>query len=155
MDTVNSSMQGIFQGLDISASGMEAEMMRARVVSANLANMNVVGGRGQDPYRRKGIVFEEVLADAASTGELGGGRKLARGVQVGRVYEDYDTPFQPRRDPGHPNADENGFVLGSNVDMFREMVDMMSIERSFQANLAAMQAYRGMLRNSITHIGRS
>lgn len=155
MDQVNNSMQGMFQGLDISASGMEAEMVRARLVSANLANMNVVGGRGQEPYRRKGIVFEEVLADAERAGDLNGGRKMARGVGVSRVFEDFTTPLQPRLDPGHPNADENGFVLGSNVDMFREMVDMMSIERSFQANLAAMQAYRGMLRNSITHIGRS
>ena len=148
-------MQGLFQGLDISASGMQAEMVRARLVSANLANMHVVGGKGQDPYRRKGIVFEEMLADAGRTGHLGGGRKMAQGVRVGGVYEDFTTPFQPRLDPGHPNADKDGFVLGSNVDLFREMVDMMTIERSFQANLAAMQAYRGMLRNSITHIGRS
>jgi flagellar basal-body rod protein FlgC len=146
-------MEGMFQGLDIAASAMTAEMLRARVVSANLANMHVVGGKGHEPYRRKGVVFEELLEGGGAG--LDGSRRLARGVRVGRVYEDHTTPFQPRRDPGHPWADENGFVLGSNVDMFREMVDMMAIERSFQANLAAMQAYRGMLQNSITHIGRS
>ena len=65
------------------------------------------------------------------------------------MQEYFETPFVPRHDPGHPHADEDGFVLTSNVDLFREMVDMMSIERSFQANLAAMRSYRGMLKSTM------
>ena len=137
-------MQGLFQGLDIAASGLSAELMRSEIVASNISNMHVTGGDGRAPYRRKALVFEEELTAADRFGE-----QRAQGVKVGRVFEDFETPFVPRHDPGHPHADEDGFVLTSNVDLFREMVDMMSIERSFQANLAAMRSYRWMLKSTM------
>ena len=149
-------MRGVFWGFDIAASGMTAEMRRSEIVASNIANMHVTGGPDGDPYRRKMLVFEEALVEAR--GALDGvgrdGQQMARGVQVGRIEEDFNTPFLPRHDPGHPDADENGYVLMPNVDVFKEMVDMMSIERSFQANVAGMQAYRNMVRASVQHIGR-
>jgi hypothetical protein len=75
-------MEGMFQGLDIAASAMTAEMLRARVVSANLANMHVVGGKGHEPYRRKGVVFEELLEGGGAG--LDGSRRLARRPSLGR-----------------------------------------------------------------------
>lgn len=145
-------MKGLFQGLDISASGMSAELMRARVVASNLSNMHVTGGNGAEPYRRKAVVFEELLASADDGTEVNSGQQLAGGVKISQVYEDRVTPFIPRYEPGHPHADERGFVLSSNVDVFREMVDMMSIERGFQANLAAMESYKKMLRNTVDNM---
>ena len=147
------AMSGAFQGFDIAASGLRAELARSEVVAANIGNMHVTGGNGKDPYRRRGVVFEEVLSE--HTGELrgiAGAAQLAKGVRVKSVYEDRTTPFVPRYDPADPNADENGFVLMSNVDVFRELVDMSVIERSFQANLASLRAYRGMMQDTITNL---
>ena len=147
-------MQGVFRGLDIAAGGLSAEMLRAEVVAANIANMNITRGADGQPYRRRGVVFEEVLADVGGP-DRGGPDRGIGGVRVADTFQDFETPFVPRFMPGHPHADERGWVMTSNVDLFREMVDMMAIVRSYQSNLAAMRSYRGMIRNTITHIGRS
>ena len=148
-------MSGLFSGFDIAAAGMSAELRRSEIASANIANMHVTGGKDHDPYRRRVVVFEEALVDANHAWRGAGfdGASTA-GVRVAKVYEDHTTPFIVRHEPGHPDADERGFVKTSNVDMFREMVDIMVIERSFQANVAAMQSSRNMVRNSVSHIGR-
>jgi len=146
-------MTGMFQGFDIAAAGLRAEMARAEVVAANVGNMHVTGNKAKDPYRRKAVLFEEVLGE--TTGSLrgtDGSEKLAGGVRIKEIYEDKKTPFVPRYDPADPNADANGFVLMSNVDVFRELVDMSVIERSFQANLAALRTYRGMLQDTMTNL---
>jgi|SoiMethySBSTD1v2_1073268.scaffolds.fasta_scaffold1598049_2 flagellar basal-body rod protein FlgC len=147
------ALQGTFQGFDIIAAGLRAELAHADVVAANIGNMHVTGGKGKDPYRRKSVVFEEVLGEAtAATRGLDGASSLAGGVRVKGIAEDRTTPFVPRYDPADPNADESGFVLMSNVDLFRELVDMSVVERSFQANLAALRAYRGMLQESVSNM---
>lgn len=146
------AMEGIFQGFDIAAAGMRAELLRSEIVSANISNMHSTGNRQHEPYRRRTVVFQEVL-DAAPGDERAGLR--AKGVRVARVVEDRTTPFPARHEPGHPDADENGFVLMSNVNLFKELVDLSAIERSFEANLAAMRTYRTMLQSAVSHIGRS
>jgi len=148
------SMNGVFQGLDIAASGLSAELLRAEVVAANISNMNSTGGLDRDPYRRKGVIFEEMLNEAGE-GLMAASKPAANGVQIREVYEDIETPFQMRHMPGHPDADGSGWVRTSNVDVFKEMVDMMAIERGFQANMSAMRTYRNMLQNTVRHIGRT
>ena len=145
-------MAGTFQGFDIAASGLRAELARSEIVAANISNMHVTGGKGKDPYRRKTVVFEEVLGEQAATLRGSDGAARAGGVRVQKVHEDRTTPFVPRYDPADPNADENGFVLMSNVDIFRELVDMSVIERSFQANLASLRAYRAMIQDSVANM---
>ena len=143
-------MKGVFRGFDIAGSGLRAELQRSEVVASNLANMHRTGNAQQEPYRRKALVFEEVLdqvnADDPET-------KLAGGVQVSKVVED-KTPFPVFYQPGHPDADETGKVLGSNVDLFQELVDMNVIERSFDANLTALRTYRGMLQSTLTNMSK-
>lgn len=148
-------MKGVFQGFDIAGAGLRAEMQRSELVASNLANMHRTGNAENEPYRRKALVFRELLdgAEASLGGEIGPGVKAA-GVAVAEVKED-DSPFPVFYQPGHPDADESGRVLGSNVDLFQEMVDMQVIERSFDANLTAMRSYRTMLQNAISNIGRS
>lgn len=148
-------MGGMFQGLDVIASGLRAELQRSEVVAANLGNMHRTGNAEREPYRRKAVVFEEVLERMVGLQSVPGGERVAAGVEVTRVVEDRVTPFPRIHDPGHPDADAQGFVWTSNVDLFQELVDMAVIERSFQANLQAMRAYRGMLQSTITNIGRS
>lgn len=139
-------MRGVFRGFDITNSALTAEMARAEVIASNLMNMHDTGGPDRDPYRRKTLVFEEMLdtVGAATADGL-----PAAGVRIGRVYEDTTTDFTPVYDPGHPHADGEGFVRRSNVDLFRELMDMTVVRRSFQANLSAMRTYRGMLQATI------
>jgi flagellar basal-body rod protein FlgC len=143
------SMRGVFQGFDISGSALQAEMQRSEIVSANLANMHVTRTADGEPYRRKSVLFEELLA--AQPTKLGSSEQQASGVRVSGIHEDHTTPFFESFDPGHPDANEQGFVLRSNVDMFRELMDMTIIRRSFEANLAALRTYRGMLQSTVSN----
>jgi flagellar basal-body rod protein FlgC len=145
-------MKGVFQGFDIAAAGLRAEMQRSEVVAANLGNMHRTGNKHHEPYRRKSVVFEEVLDRVDSLKGVAGGDRLAGGVAVTGVVEDKVTPFPQVHNPGHPDADEDGWVMQSNVDVFQEMVDLSVIERSYNADLAAMRVYRGMLQNTVTNM---
>jgi flagellar basal-body rod protein FlgC len=142
---------GLFNALDIATSALNAEMKRSEIVASNLSNMHSTrGGPDGGPYRRRSVVFEEMLTEAQGSGV--GNQRLANGVRVAGVYEDQTTPFIERYDPGHPDADGNGMVQMPNVDVFNEMVDMMVIERSFQANLTALRNYRQMLQDTIRNL---
>lgn len=144
-------MKGVFRGFDISAAGLRAELARSEVVAANLGNMHRTGNATKEPYRRKTVVFEEVLDQVR--GALGADERgmVGAGVAVAKVVED-QTPFPVFYQPGHPDADPTGKVMGSNVDLFQELVDMNQIERSFDANLQAMRSYRTMLQNTIQNM---
>ena len=151
---MNDPMHGVFRGFDIAASGLRAELHRSEIVAANIGNMHRTGNSQNEPYRRKVVVFEELL-EAERGGDVSAEEvaKLASGVQLARVVED-ETPFPVFYQPGHPDADASGKVLGSNVDLFQELVDMQVIERSFDANLTALRTYRSMLQNTITNMSR-
>ena len=143
-------MKGVFRGLDISTSGLKAELQRSEIVAANLGNMHRTGNAQKEPYRRRAVVFEEVLAEAKSgPGDARG--RVGAGTTIGKVVED-QSAFPVFYQPGHPDADETGKVMGSNVDLFQELVDMTQIERSFDANMQAMKTYRNMLQSTITNM---
>lgn len=146
-------MKGVFRGFDIAGAGLRAELQRSEIVASNLGNMHRTGNAKNEPYRRKVLVFDEMLEEAArGAAGKGDARDLvAAGVTVSRVAED-QSPFPSFYQPGHPDADESGHVLGSNVDLFRELVDMQVVERSFDANLTALRTYRGMLQNTLTNM---
>lgn len=145
-------MKGVFRGFDISGAGLRAELQRTEVVASNLANMHDTGNAKNEPYRRKVLVFDELLEQAASGAVRGDGTDLrAGGVMLARVAED-TTAFPVFHQPGHPDADETGKVLGSNVDLFQELVDMQVIERSFGANMTALRTYRSMLQTTLTNM---
>jgi flagellar basal-body rod protein FlgC len=145
-------MKGVFRGFDIAGAGLRAELQRSEIVASNLGNMHRTGSASREPYRRKVLVFEEMLEHAANGAARGAGQDLvAGGVTLSRIVEDR-TPFPVFYQPGHPDADETGKVLGSNVDLFQELVDMQVIERSFDANLTALRTYRGMLQNTLTNM---
>jgi flagellar basal-body rod protein FlgC len=153
-DISKDPMHGMFQGFDITAAALRADLMRSEIVAANLGSMHSTGNKHSEPYRRKSVVFEEVFDRVNSASEVPGG-KLAAGVQVKQVVEDHETDFPKFQSPGHPDADEDGWVMKSNVDVFQELVDMSIIERSFQANLAAMRSYRTMLQNTLNNMRSS
>ena len=127
------------RALRISAAGMEAQSSRLRVVAENLANRDtsseVAGG---DPYRRKTITFTNRF-------------DRALGANIVRVSRLGTTPgeFQTRFDPGHPAADSKGYVKVANVNSTTEVMDMREAQRSYSANLSALEVTRSMLTRTI------
>ena len=124
---------GLFDAIDISGSGLSAERLRMDVTAENLANANTTRGPDGGPYRRKSVVLEQ-----QGGGGFGVALSRARGVQVGGIVED---PAPPRRmyDPGHPDADADGYVAMPNVNPVTEMVDLITASRAYEANVTAMQ----------------
>ena len=129
----------LMESLMISAAGMRAQGQRLRVVAENLANADSVSELpGGDPYRRKTISFKNQLDR-----ELG-----METVQVGKVGED-PSDFRMKYDPGNPAADTKGYVKLPNVNSLIEMSDMREAQRSYEANLRAIEVARSMLQRTI------
>jgi flagellar basal-body rod protein FlgC len=138
----------LFGGLEISASGLTAERLRMDVTAENLANAQTTRGADGQPYRRKEVILQEApgsfgatLSKAMSAGQGGG-------VQVAAVVED-QTPLKRVYDPGHPDADAQGYVSMPNVDTVTEMVDLISASRAYEANVTAMQAAKQMFARTL------
>ncbi len=129
----------ISKALDVSASGMDAQSMRLRVIAENLANQDTTGSTpGADPYRRKTITFGETVDRQTGQSE----------VTVKQIGQDQGA-FNTRYDPSHPAADAAGYVKTPNVNSFVEIMDMKEAERSYSANLNVMQTTRSMMTRAI------
>ena len=140
---------GMFDAFDISASALTAERMRMDVTAENLANAQTTRTADGGPYRRKEVVLQEragsfgaSLSAAMNNGTRGGG------VEVAGVVED-QTPLKRVYDPGHPDADANGYVAMPNVDTVTEMVDLIGAQRAYEANVTAMQAAKQMFSRTL------
>jgi flagellar basal-body rod protein FlgC len=137
---------GLFDGLTISASGMSAERLRMDVIADNLANADTTRDINGDPYRRKQVVLEATSAGQFSqllASAPGGSAGAPGGVRVAGIVAD---PSALRRvyDPGHPDADGEGYVTLPNVSPVAEMVDLISASRAYEANVTAMNAAKQM-----------
>jgi flagellar basal-body rod protein FlgC len=129
--------------LAISSTGLSAQRLRMNLISSNMANVNTTRMANGEPYKRKDVIFEavekggfkDVLDERISDGQ--------GGVKVARVIED-NRPFVEKYDPGHPDADENGYIRLPNINIVEEMVNMISASRSFEANATAIRATKDM-----------
>lgn len=147
----------IFNSMNTSASALTAQRLRMDVVSSNIANaqttrarMNVDGE--YEPYRRKMAIlkpneqsFRSHLKKASMYQDR---QSLVSGVTVHSIIEDQE-PFKQVYNPFHPDANEEGFVQLPNVDPLEEMVDLMSATRSYEANVTALNASKGMLMKAL------
>jgi len=144
----------IFSAINTSASALTAQRLRMDVVSSNVANAqstrattNEVGE--WEPYRRKlvsfqseGNSFKSHLKHAANHGNE------TSGVKATAISED-QTPFKLMYNPTHPDANETGYVQMPNVDPLKEMVDLMSATRSYEANITALNASKNLLMKAL------
>lgn len=141
---------GLFDALEISASGLSAERLRMDVVAENLANAQSTRGAGGGPYRRKEVVLREAgggaFATALDAARAGG--SAPHGVRVAAIVED-DAPDRLVHDPGHPDADARGYVRMPNVNTVTEMVDLIAASRGYEANVTAMQAAKQMFAKTL------
>ena len=129
----------LMESLMISAAGMKVQGERLRVVAENLANADSVAEvPGGDPYRRKVITFRNALDK-----QLG-----LETVQVSKVGVD-QSDFRVKYEPGNPAADAKGYVKLPNVNSLIEMTDMREAQRSYEANLRAIEVARTMLQRTI------
>ena len=140
----------MFDALNVSATGLTAERLRMDVTAENLANAQTTRGADGQPYRRKEVVLAEVqsggfgsqLAKAIGAGSQPGG------VEVAGITQD-QTPGKLVYDPGHPDADAEGYVRMPNVDTVAEMVDLISASRAYEANVTAMNAAKQMFSKTL------
>ena len=140
------SLSRILSAPNISASGLAAERQRMEVIANNIANAHSTRSIDGGPYRRQQMLFAEAL-DSAATG--GNSPQSLQGVRVLGVDTD-KTEFPKVYDPGHPDADDKGFVLMPNVSLPNEMVDLITASRAYEANLKALQLYRQMTEQSLS-----
>ncbi len=137
---------GFFTSLDIGASGLTAQRLRMDTISQNIANINTTRTEDGTPYRRREVIFEERTgSDSFSSMLSAASSRLdnGQGVRVSKIVED-SSEFRKEYDPGHPDADENGYVSKPNVDIVTEMVNMISATRSYEANVTSINATKSM-----------
>lgn len=144
---------GFLTSMDISASALTAQNLRMNIIAENVANANTTRTANGQPYRRKVVVFQQqtrpVFEQFLKESE---NKILGAGVKVSSVVTD-DSPFKLVYDPTHPDADMEGYVRMPNVDISKEMVDMISATRSYEANVTAMNAFKAMALKAL-EIGR-
>ncbi len=132
-------MDDLNTALSVSASGMRAQAGRIRIVAENIANANSTpAAPGLEPYRRQVPVFSSFLDKAAD----------ATLVKLDRVELD-PAAFTVRHDPAHPAADAEGKVLVANVNPLIEMMDLREAQRSYEANLGALDQVRSMAASTL------
>lgn len=153
----------LFRSLGIAASGLSAQRQRIDAVVMNIANAETTRTEDGGPYRRKVVQTAPKGPEAPfgileagrlyPTGEYAGELPLpgpavaGGGVEVTGIAEDTSEGALVY-DPGHPDADANGYVLMPNVSLTQEIVDLMEARRMYEANATAFQAVKTMLQRS-------
>lgn len=134
----------MFSVFDVAGSGMVAQTMRLNVTASNLANAESVGSSPNDVYRAKNPIFSAVHRDRFSLQDTANIK-----VRMVGILED-QSPARQRHEPGHPLANEDGYVFASNVNAVQEMVNMLSASRSFQNNVEVMNTAKELLLRTLS-----
>ena len=142
----------MFGGLEISGSALTAQRLRMNVTAENIANAETTKGADGNPYRRKEVTLQSV-GQAGTFGSqlsraMGTSGVAPGGVQATEITED-QTNGKLVYDPGHPDANEEGYVRMPNVDTVTEMVDLIDAQRAYEANVTAMSASKQMFAKTL------
>ena len=136
----------LFTSMSVSASGMAAQRTRAALLVENIANSETTRTPEGGPYRRKDAIFSTANVGSEFASELES--QLQTGVQVTQISVDQRDP-EKQYAPGHPDADADGYVSIPRMNPAEDMVDLVTANRSYQANVAAMSAVKDMIQKSI------
>jgi flagellar basal-body rod protein FlgC len=139
----------LLTALDVNASGLTAQRQRVEVASSNLANSQTTRTADGGPYRRKDVIFQTSSFQDSLSSAING---AVNGVEVSGVVDD-PRPFDRRYEPGHPDADKDGYVSYPNVSAMEEMANLVEASQSYDANIAAMGVVKTMI-NRTLDIGR-
>ena len=139
--------------LQTSSSGLSAQRVRMNLISSNLANVNTLKTEDGGPYKRKEPVFAAVPMEKSFQNVVRDKmNEHLNEVKVVNIVEDQREPLS-KYDPGHPEADEQGYVKMPNINVIEEMVNMMMASRSYEANVTAVNATKKMAMKAL-EIGR-
>lgn len=141
----------IFTTFDIAASGLKAQRTRMNTISSNIANAETTSTPEGGPYKKKSVIFqtEQMSFKNHLENSL---NSHAEGVKVGKIIEDQEPP-QKIYNPSHPDADEEGYVAMPNISVMKEIVDLMSATRSYEANTTTIKSAKRMAMKAL-EIGR-
>jgi flagellar basal-body rod protein FlgC len=162
-------MSGLFNSIDVSASGLTLQRRKMDVISQNLANVETTRTKEGGPYRRKRVIvseaeekvpFKTAMSKArtklmrTNSGHLPTGAKVnSTPVEIsktsGKEIADPASGYRMVHDPNHPDADADGFVKMPDIEIVSEMVDMITASRAYEANTTAIQAAKEMARNAL------
>jgi flagellar basal-body rod protein FlgC len=134
-----------FSAMEVSASGLAAERTRMNVAASNLANAQTTQTAEGGPYKRKSVVLESV--ELAGTERTADGQAVS-GVKVQQIAADNAAP-RMEYDPGHPQANAQGYVAYPNVNPVEEMVDMITASRAYEAGVTAMSTAVSMAQSAL------
>ena len=133
-----------FSSINVSSSALSAERTRMNLISSNLANANATRTPEGGPYKRKDAVFSATPMESRFNKALNGATaQQIRQVEVSQIVEDQNPP-RLQYDPGHPDANPQGYVAMPNVNVVEEMADMIGATRAYEANITAVQAAKSM-----------
>jgi flagellar basal-body rod protein FlgC len=138
---------GFYTSIEVSATGLSAERLAMDTIANNIANVNTTRTAEGGPFKRQLVVYAQKNEPASTAaGALNDTTDPARsraGVDVVGIVKD-QGPDRLVYDPSHPDADPNGYVHMPNIDIVKEMVDMMAASRAYEANVTAIQEARAM-----------
>lgn len=136
-------MINLIPGMQTTADALNVERVRMDIISQNIANAHTTKDANGDVYQRKQVAFEAYLQDS------NGVDHPQRGVRVAAIEND-PRPGQVVYQPGHPHADAEGMVTLPNVELSREMVDMITSSRAYEANLSVVKTARQMAMQALS-----
>jgi flagellar basal-body rod protein FlgC len=165
------AMVQLFTGLNISASGLRANRLRQNLIASNIANAETTRTTEGGPYKRQTALLRAdptevnpylVLADPSLVGTTTNKQhmsipssifelrkdKIGSGVTVDKIDQD-NSPPRLVHDPGHPDANAEGYVAYPNVNVVQEMVDLISVTRAYEANTTAMNSGKSMMMKAL------
>ncbi|HEY1812749.1 MAG TPA: flagellar basal body rod protein FlgC [Kofleriaceae bacterium] len=133
-----------FTAMEVSASGLSAQRTRMNVAASNLANAQTTQAAGGGPYKRRDVVLAS--EDLPNTGEMSG---VVKGVMVSQIQQDQSPP-RLEYDPGHPQANAQGYVAYPNINPVEEMVDMITASRAYEAGVTSMSSAVNMAEKALS-----
>jgi flagellar basal-body rod protein FlgC len=139
------TVPGVFSALEVAASGLSAERSRMNVIASNLANAHTTKGADGNPYRRLDPVF---VTQKVSPGSFDPVLRSVQEVKLAGVRAD-TTPGQLVYEPGHPDANAQGYVEYPNVNVVTEMVNLMTASRAYEAGVTSIETIKSMARAAL------
>lgn len=140
------SFGNMLSAVDVSASGLSAERLRMEIVANNIANANSTRTQSGEAYRRQQVVFSAAYDEALNKGVEGNNLSGVKVVGVQSDMTELPRVFQP----GHPDADADGYVTMPNVTIPTEMVDLITASRGYEANLKVLRSFREMAERALS-----
>lgn len=141
----------LFKSINVSATGLTAERLRMDIISKNIANVNTTRTSSGTPYRRQMPIFkekEDYQSFSSILKSTQNNLQPGNGVEVASIAED-KSPFKKIFNPGHPDADQNGYVLMPNIDIVTEMINLISASRAYEANITSLNSTKSIAMKSL------